>query len=96
VYRFLSEESYWAQGRPESVVDALVHGTARVVGLCAPGDGEQVGFARVVSDGMVHAPQARPRGAPQAPISPSGPPWHAAQPTRTPRPGGPARRFCVQ
>ena len=50
VHRFLSEESYWAAGRPREVMDELIDTAARVVGLYA-GDGSQVGFARVVSDG---------------------------------------------
>jgi len=50
VHRYLSEESYWAAGRPREVMDELIATAARVVGLYAP-DGSQVGFARVVSDG---------------------------------------------
>jgi GNAT superfamily N-acetyltransferase len=50
VHRYLSEESYWAAGRPREVMDELVESAARVVGLYTP-DGSQVGFARVVSDG---------------------------------------------
>jgi GNAT superfamily N-acetyltransferase len=68
VHRFLSEESYWARGRPRAVVKVLVRDAARVIGLY---DGErQVGFARVVSDGHTIAyladvyvlPEARGRG----------------------------------
>jgi len=48
VHRFLST-SYWAEGRQREVVEDLVRGAARVVGLY---DGErQIGFARIVSDG---------------------------------------------
>ena len=48
VHRFLST-SYSAEGRQREVVEDLVRGAARVVGLY---DGErQIGFARVVSDG---------------------------------------------
>ena len=50
VHRYLSEESYWAAGRPREVMDELIARAARVVGLYAA-DGSQVGFARVVSDG---------------------------------------------
>ena len=50
VHHYLSEESYWAAGRPREVMDELIETAARVVGLYAP-DGSQVGFARVVSDG---------------------------------------------
>jgi GNAT superfamily N-acetyltransferase len=50
VHRYLSGESYWAAGRPRDVMDELIATAARVVGLYT-GDGSQVGFARVVSDG---------------------------------------------
>jgi GNAT superfamily N-acetyltransferase len=49
VHRYLSEESYWAEGRPRDVVEDLVRGATRVVGLYH--DGAQVGFARTLSDG---------------------------------------------
>lgn len=48
VHKFLSGEAYWALGRPREVVDELIDGAARVVGLYH--DHEQVGFVRVVSD----------------------------------------------
>lgn len=48
VHRFLSGEAYWALGRPREVVEELIEGAARVVGLYH--DGEQVGFVRIVSD----------------------------------------------
>jgi GNAT superfamily N-acetyltransferase len=54
VHRFLSEESYWAQGRPRQTVERLVREATRVVGLYGP-DGRQVGFARAVSDGIAFA-----------------------------------------
>lgn len=53
VHRFLSGESYWARGRPRAVVEELIAGAARVVGLYL--GQEQVGFARVVSDRHVVA-----------------------------------------
>jgi GNAT superfamily N-acetyltransferase len=53
VHRYLAEESYWASGRPREVVEELVAGAARVVGLYR--DDGQVGFARVVSDRHVVA-----------------------------------------
>jgi GNAT superfamily N-acetyltransferase len=53
VHRYLSEESYWAAGRPRETVERLVREAARVVG--AYRDGEQVGFARAVSDGVAVA-----------------------------------------
>lgn len=50
VHRFLSEDSYWARGRPYDVQE-LVHGrSARIVGLYH--DGRQVGFCRAVTDGV--------------------------------------------
>ena len=53
VFRYLSEESYWAAGRPRETVERLVREAARVVGVyCA---GRQVGFARAVSDGVAVA-----------------------------------------
>jgi GNAT superfamily N-acetyltransferase len=50
---FLSEGSYWARGRPHSLVLASIEGSQRVIGLYKAG--EQVGFARVVSDGAIFA-----------------------------------------
>jgi GNAT superfamily N-acetyltransferase len=49
VHRFLSEESYWAKGRPRAVQDALIDNAWRVVGLYH--EGAQVGFCRAFSDG---------------------------------------------
>ena len=49
VHRYLAEESYWAHGRPRAIVEDLVHGASRVIGLYH--GGEQVGFARTFSDG---------------------------------------------
>ena len=49
VHRYLSEESYWAKGRPRDVQDELIDGAARVVGVYH--HDEQVGFARTLSDG---------------------------------------------
>jgi len=51
VHRYLSEESYWAKGRPREVQDALIETAARVVGLYH--HGVQVGFSRTISDGYV-------------------------------------------
>ena len=53
VHRFLSEDSYWALGRPYELAERLVREAARVVGLYY--EGRTVGFARVVSDGAVIA-----------------------------------------
>ena len=50
VYRFLSEESYWAVGRPRETVERLIREASRVVGLY---DGDrQVGFCRAFTDGV--------------------------------------------
>jgi len=53
VHRYLSEESYWARGRPRDVQDALIDASQRVVGLYHAR--RQVGFSRTLSDGHVHA-----------------------------------------
>jgi GNAT superfamily N-acetyltransferase len=53
VHRFLSEDSYWAAGRPRATVERLVRESARVVALY---DGDRlIGFCRVVSDDEVIA-----------------------------------------
>ena len=49
IHRYLSNESYWAKGRSREVMDELVDGAARVVGLYH--DGAQIGFTRTLSDG---------------------------------------------
>lgn len=49
MHRYLSEESYWARGRPRSVQDELIENATRVVGLYH--EGQQVGFTRTLSDG---------------------------------------------
>jgi GNAT superfamily N-acetyltransferase len=54
VARFLSQESYWARGRPIETILRLIREATRAVGLYDP-DGRQVGFARVVSDGVAFA-----------------------------------------
>jgi len=53
VHRYLSEESYWAAGRSRETVEQLMRQAARVVGLYQ--SGEQIGFARAVSDGVAVA-----------------------------------------
>lgn len=53
LHRYLSEESYWAKGRPLDTVERLVREASRVVGLY---DVERlVGFCRVVTDGTAFA-----------------------------------------
>jgi ribosomal protein S18 acetylase RimI-like enzyme len=50
VHDYLSNESYWAKGRPREVVERLVREAQRVVGLY---DGDrQIGFARAFTDGV--------------------------------------------
>jgi N-acetylglutamate synthase-like GNAT family acetyltransferase len=52
VHRFLSESSYWAQGRSRETVERSIrHSLCFSVFL----DGQQVGFARVASDRAVFA-----------------------------------------
>jgi GNAT superfamily N-acetyltransferase len=46
VHRFVSEESYWAPGRPRETMDGLIERADRVVGLYH--EGAQVGFSRTV------------------------------------------------
>jgi GNAT superfamily N-acetyltransferase len=50
VHRFISEESYWAPGRPYEVQKRLIDEARRVVGLYR--DSEQVGFCRAAGDGV--------------------------------------------
>ncbi len=53
VHRFLSEESYWAAGRPRATQDRLIREASRVIGLY---DGDrQVGFCRAFTDGVAIA-----------------------------------------
>ena len=53
VFRYLSEEAYWALGRSRETVERLVRESTRVIGVYR-GE-EQVGFARVISDGAAMA-----------------------------------------
>jgi len=53
VHAFISTESYWGLGRERELVVRTVAGSARVLGLYR--DGEQIGFARAVSDGVTLA-----------------------------------------
>jgi ribosomal protein S18 acetylase RimI-like enzyme len=53
VHAFVSGESYWGRGRARELIQRAITGSTRVVGLY---DGaEQVGFARAVTDGAIHA-----------------------------------------
>lgn len=53
VHRFLSEESYWAVGRPRETVERLIREASRVVGLYD--GGRQIGFCRAFTDGVASA-----------------------------------------
>jgi GNAT superfamily N-acetyltransferase len=48
VHRWLSEEAYWALGRPREVVERSIAGSVNI-GLYRP-DSAQVGFTRLVTD----------------------------------------------
>lgn len=50
VYRWLSEESYWAKGRARENQDAAVAGS-RAYGVLDAESGAQLAFARVITDG---------------------------------------------
>ena len=52
VWRFLSTQAYWGRWRTRSDVDRQIEGAWRVVGVYVEATGEQVGFARAVSDGV--------------------------------------------
>jgi ribosomal protein S18 acetylase RimI-like enzyme len=53
IHSFISELSYWGRGRSRERVIATIDGSQRVVGLYSAG--EQVGFARGISDGVTVA-----------------------------------------
>ena len=53
IHRFISQESYWGRGRSRERVVATIEGSRRVMGLYRAG--EQVGFARAISDGVTMA-----------------------------------------
>lgn len=48
VHRWLSTDSYWAEGRSRETVERAIEGSLNF-GLLSP-EGRQVGFARVVTD----------------------------------------------
>ena len=52
VHRWLSEEAYWALGRPREVVERAA---GHSVNLAALVGGELVGYARLVTDRATHA-----------------------------------------
>jgi GNAT superfamily N-acetyltransferase len=53
VHAYLSDESYWANGRSRETVERLVREATHVVGLYY--EESQVGFARAFSDGVALA-----------------------------------------
>lgn len=59
IHKFLSEEAYWALGRPKEIIKKSIDNTALCFGVykgdVSKGDVEQVGFARVVSDLTIFA-----------------------------------------
>lgn len=71
VWRMLSTEAYWHRWRTREDVEAQLDGAWRVVGVYDDESGDQLGFARAVSDGVadayladvIIAPEARGRGA---------------------------------
>lgn len=53
VYAYLSDVAYWVPGRSRETIARLIRGSTRVVGAYL--GTEQVGFARVVTDGSSFA-----------------------------------------
>lgn len=54
VHRWLSEESYWAKGRTRAAHDAAMAGS-RNYGVFDGRTGEQLGYARAITDGATFA-----------------------------------------
>ena len=52
VWHWLSTEAYWGRWRSRTDVETQIANAWRVVGVYRSGTGEQVGFARAVSDGV--------------------------------------------
>ncbi|WP_353813477.1 GNAT family N-acetyltransferase [Agromyces sp. SYSU T00266] len=69
VHEWISEHAYWALGRPREVQDAAIDASWNY-GAYDAETGEQLGYARVVTDGVTFAwlcdvivsPEARGRG----------------------------------
>lgn len=69
VHRWLSEQAYWARGRTRETHDAAMAGS-RNYGVFDAGTGEQLAYARAITDGATFAwiadvfvePSARGRG----------------------------------
>ncbi|MFD2792081.1 GNAT family N-acetyltransferase [Promicromonospora vindobonensis] len=54
VHELVSRHTYWAKDRPREVMDTAIAGS-RPYGVFHTGTGEQVAFARVVTDGATFA-----------------------------------------
>ena len=54
VHRWLSEQSYWATGRPRRTQDEVID-ASRNYGVYDAGTGEQVAYGRVITDGVTFA-----------------------------------------
>jgi GNAT superfamily N-acetyltransferase len=54
VHRWLAEESYWATGRTRETLDAAIDGS-RNYGMYDEVTGEQLAYARVITDGVTFA-----------------------------------------
>jgi GNAT superfamily N-acetyltransferase len=54
VHELVSQHTYWAKGRTRAVMDAAIAGS-RPYGVFRRDTGEQVAFARVVTDGVTFA-----------------------------------------
>jgi len=54
VHRWLSEHAYWALGRPRETQDAAIDGSMNF-GVYDRDSGEQLAYARVVTDGVTFA-----------------------------------------
>ncbi|ASB86972.1 MULTISPECIES: GNAT family N-acetyltransferase [Bacillus] len=49
IHHFLSEQSYWAKGIKQELVNEMIRNAPLCIGLYAD-DGKQAGFARVITD----------------------------------------------
>ncbi|WP_036964345.1 GNAT family N-acetyltransferase [Promicromonospora kroppenstedtii] len=54
VHELVARHTYWAKDRPREVMDAAIAGS-RPYGVYRRATGEQVGFARIVTDGATFA-----------------------------------------
>lgn len=55
LWSFLSTQAYWARWRDRHEVQAQLDSAWRVVGVYRIADGQMVGFARAISDGVAYA-----------------------------------------